>query len=381
MGLSFRRSVRVGPFRVNFSGSGIGLSTGVPGFRIGTGPRGAYVHMGAGGIYYRQSLSGGNTPSAGTRKPFPVQDSPSAPVDPTLGRRVEIDSGSVLAMEDSSSAALLAEIRSRRSRNRLAPWAALLTVVGTGVVAQSAPAGLAIGVATAGLAITLWLAARDAVARTVVLFYDMDAPAQQRFEALATAIMNLCRVGAVRHVAAETDVRDGKYHAGASQLVEGKPVAPKLGSPPGLKLNVDVPLLPVGRQTIAFLPDRLLVFDGVNVGAVGYPDLSVTLGSTQWIESGSPPTDGEIVGRTWRYVNKRGGPDRRFKDNRELAVVRYETLHFTSTSGVNELLHASRIGIGGPISTAVGGMAHLPQEPIGKPRSAVPSSEQGGTNT
>jgi len=57
-GMSFylRKSVNVGPFRFNVSKSGIGVSTGFNGFRIGTGPRGNYVHMGAGGIYYRKTF-------------------------------------------------------------------------------------------------------------------------------------------------------------------------------------------------------------------------------------------------------------------------------------------------------------------------------------
>lgn len=35
MGFTYRQSVRVGPFRINLSKSGVGLSTGIPGFRIG----------------------------------------------------------------------------------------------------------------------------------------------------------------------------------------------------------------------------------------------------------------------------------------------------------------------------------------------------------
>lgn len=56
MGWYLRKSVKVGPFRVNFSKSGIGYSFGVKGARIGTGPHGPYVAGGRGGIYFRQSL-------------------------------------------------------------------------------------------------------------------------------------------------------------------------------------------------------------------------------------------------------------------------------------------------------------------------------------
>jgi hypothetical protein len=49
----FRRSVKAGPFRFNFSRGGVGVSVGVRGLRLGTGPRGHYISAGAGGFYYR----------------------------------------------------------------------------------------------------------------------------------------------------------------------------------------------------------------------------------------------------------------------------------------------------------------------------------------
>jgi hypothetical protein len=56
MGWYLRKSVKMGPLRLNFSKRGVGFSTGVKGFRIGTGPRGPYVAGGRGGVYFRQSL-------------------------------------------------------------------------------------------------------------------------------------------------------------------------------------------------------------------------------------------------------------------------------------------------------------------------------------
>jgi hypothetical protein len=57
MGFYIRKSVKAGPFRLNLSKSGIGVSAGIPGLRVGAGPRGTYVHMGGHGVYYRQTLS------------------------------------------------------------------------------------------------------------------------------------------------------------------------------------------------------------------------------------------------------------------------------------------------------------------------------------
>ena len=40
MGLFYRKSINVGPFRVNLSGSGVGYSVGGRGFRVGKSARG-----------------------------------------------------------------------------------------------------------------------------------------------------------------------------------------------------------------------------------------------------------------------------------------------------------------------------------------------------
>ena len=58
MGFFFRRSTSLGPFRFNFSRSGIGASVGVKGARLTLTPRGTtYVTVGSHGFYYRETLS------------------------------------------------------------------------------------------------------------------------------------------------------------------------------------------------------------------------------------------------------------------------------------------------------------------------------------
>jgi hypothetical protein len=61
MGLFYRKSVNLGPFRVNLSGSGIGYSVGGRGFRVGKSSRGrnytAFSIPGT-GVGYRSSSKG-----------------------------------------------------------------------------------------------------------------------------------------------------------------------------------------------------------------------------------------------------------------------------------------------------------------------------------
>lgn len=59
MGFYLRKSLKLGPIRLNLSKSGLGISGGVTGARIGINSRGqAYTHAGRFGIYHRQSLGG-----------------------------------------------------------------------------------------------------------------------------------------------------------------------------------------------------------------------------------------------------------------------------------------------------------------------------------
>jgi hypothetical protein len=51
-----RKAFNFGPIRLNLSKSGLGVSFGVKGARLSTGPRGPVVHGGRYGLYYREQL-------------------------------------------------------------------------------------------------------------------------------------------------------------------------------------------------------------------------------------------------------------------------------------------------------------------------------------
>lgn len=77
---------------------------------------------------------------------------------------------------------------------------------------------------------------------------------------------------------------------------------------------------------------------GSKLGALNYKDITMSSHTTRFIESEGVPSDSQIVGQTWKYVNKSGGPDRRFKDNRQLPICLYGELRLTSTSGLNTVI-------------------------------------------
>ena len=68
---------------------------------------------------------------------------------------------------------------------------------------------------------------------------------------------------------------------------------------------------------------------------VKYSDLSLDIYNRPFIESKAVPSDSEIISYTWKYVNKSGGPDSRFKDNKKIPVCNYGNIQVRSDQGLD----------------------------------------------
>jgi hypothetical protein len=257
-------------------------------------------------------------------------------------------------MVDASSAELLREMNEKRKKGRLLPGAVGLSILAILLLlAGGAPPWLVLllGVLAAGLC---WLASmKDALRKTTVILYDLEPEVEAAYSKLHDAFDILRSCSRTWHIEARGEVRDSKYHAGASWAVKRKQVSLTTGAPPFVKTNVQVPLVPVGKKVLAFMPDRLLVFESQAVGAINYSDLDLNVAESRFVEEEAVPQDATVVGRTWRYVNKKGGPDRRFKDNREIPICAYEQIHLSSKTGLNEIIQVSRQGAGSALREAL----------------------------
>lgn len=335
----FRKSVSVGPFRFNLSGSGVGMSVGIPGFRVGSGPRGNYVRVGTGCVSYRQTIP--------REAPRPAL----APAGSAVAM-AEIESVSTAEIVDSSSDELLAEIRAKRGKMALTPVAVVLTVTAFvyGMSANSLVATLAL---VAGIPAILAARYRDRIVKTAVILYDLEPAVEQAFSRFTEWADALAASRKTWHIAASGHVHDRKYHAGASSLVRRALTPVRNAQPPHIVTNVPVLGIGAGVQTLYFLPDRLLVYDGSGVGAVSYKSLNIAASSQRFIEEEGVPSDATVVGHTWRYVNKNGTADRRFNHNPQLPVCLYDELHLWTGSELNEIVQISRPGIGAGFAAAV----------------------------
>ena len=325
MGFYVRKSVRSGPFRITASKSGLGVSAGVPGFRAGTGPRGNYVSVSSGGLTYRttRALPRGSTRAApptfsATRHEVEMQDATGAAIHDLVA------TGRGDIVEQLNSAA----------GYRSWTWPIVVVLFTAGLLI--APWGFLLSLAA--VVLLVWLLLRDQMKRKVVVFYDVEGPDERWFESLvdsARAVAASQKVWRVVESGQVITTHQHKTNAGAGNLVSRLPATVTFEAPRHVATNIAVPTIAAGRTSLHFLPDRILVKDGRHYADVAYSDLMTGARSTRFIEApGSVPSDSQQVDRTWQYVNVKGGPDRRFANNAERAVMLYGQLELSSPGGL-----------------------------------------------
>lgn len=334
MPFKIRKSIAVGPFRFNASTSGLGMSVGVKGLRIGTGPRGNYIRVGSGGLSYRVSVPTQKSQVGPKLEPPNNGPSDASNVGPEeLGMR-EIESGDVTQMTDTNADEILREIT--KNHKKISFWP---------IVSAAGFAGayfLHPGLLIAGIVGGLVMAYFDNLRKRTVLFFDLEGAGETTFRRLTEAFDAVGDCTKIWHVEAEGDVENWKHQAGADKIIRRKSISLKYSVPHSVRTNVSVPAIPVGRQTLYLFPDRIYVFDRKDVGAVGYDELEISVQDSIFIEDGKVPSDAEVIDYTWKHPNRSGGPDKRFSNNFQIPIVNYEEIYFRSPTGLKELVQVSK---------------------------------------
>jgi TonB family protein len=372
MGFFFRKSVKFGPLRFNFSKSGVGVSAGVRGARVSTGPRGTYINVGRNGFYYRQKIDIPTTQPQGhtytnPRQGFDVAPSPQSGINFT-------ESAGADSFTDTTLENTLSEINGKLNASAFAPivvtflsltcFALLLCLAFSGIVLSEAYAypqpgdealistfktiawscGIAAVAVIAGIVfLTRSLRRSDKLRRTAQLFYEFDTPARVQHNKVLQAFEALGQSSLVWSQQTQQTTYDWKRNAGAGTLVSRRPIVVGRFEPPGIETNVPVCGFNFGNWQLFFMPDNIFVLSGKRYYAYPYNAVQKSLGDTRFVEDGYLPPDATVVDYTWLRVNRDGSPDRRFSYNRQIPVVRYGVIELTSASGLQVRLQVSSL--------------------------------------
>lgn len=339
MGFYVRKSIKAGPFRFNMSKSGLGVSAGVPGFRVGTGPRGNYVRV-------------GNTVSYSTTHALRAEATPPPPGLEFVPNSVimeDVTGATAMSLAPTGGGDIVSQLNAAASRFGFGwPVTVVLAIAGLLIF----PYGVIVW--AAAIPLCWWLFLHDAAKRKVVLLYDVEGEAADWFDSLVSGWGWLTQSEKLWRTIQSGRVQTTYQHktnAGAGNLVHRASVLAHLRGPKHVSTNLLVPTLIAGTSALYFLPDRLLVRERKRYTDVSYARLRQRGYGQRFIESPEAvPRDGRQIDRTWQYVNVKGGPDRRFKNNSMLPVMYYGALDLTSADGLSWRLQSSRAEAGSAIA-------------------------------
>jgi uncharacterized protein DUF4236 len=344
VGFRFRKSLRIVPgIRLNLSKSGPSLSLGGKGFHYNIGAKGSRVTVGVPGTGLSWSQYTSHS------KPRPAQfERDSAPVLPLVQSQfpaepvlTPIASDPADKLNTLSTSELAPILDKAHRRWRFAPLVLVLclcTFLGAFIFNNGTLIGLTALYTTIVVPIAVYL---DRYRRSVKIKYKLEGIAEKVSAAIADSFSDLANCTFVWRVSARGHTTDWKRNAGATTLTQRNKILLRESRPSCSRGSVRFPAIKLGKEEIFFLPDAILVADANSVAALNYKDFTLSASKTRFIESESVPRDATVIGETWQYVSKNGGPDRRFKFNRRLPVCLYGEMRIESSTGLNGLIHLS----------------------------------------
>ena len=330
-----RKAISVGPIRFNFSKGGVGASVGITGFRIGMRPDGSsYIHAGRHGLYLREEL--------GKRQTLKTSDIKA--VENNSPTEV-FNSVSTRSLSTPERKDLLDRLNKSYKDFRLDYLIIVLSLL-VFVAMWSNGNALGMGVTvTVGVIFSFLASIYESKRRTVKIAYDFEANDTSSYIKLIEAISELAsceRIWAYADSKELTSLHESKINAGAANLINRMPAVVGTGTPPWVETNITIPAIKALGVAIYFMPDCILVYDNNGVGCIEHSSVDISVGQEHFIESSVVPSDSQVVGRAWKYANKHGGPDRRFKNNQEIPICLYGKLKLATSLGLLFLLQTSK---------------------------------------
>lgn len=347
MAWKFRRRVKIIPgVHLNFSKSGISTSIGVKGLGMTFGSSGTYLNTSIPGIgiYNREKLS--NKPQ---RSPLPPAlprhetyqfDMPgsifSADIhDITTQDMQGVKEAIILARQQRATLRedLLVIQRALQASKMKKKLSYLLLY---GLVRKSIPQRLSNDILTQQEAIEQTKA--QIAASFVKLEADFDPYIKQKYDALLAAFTELCGSSKI------WDVTSARYEDTVVSRSSAGTVVTRKKVDFGLKsiseFNSEVQGLyfqNANGDDLYIYPSFVIMYARTgDFAIIGLEEIALECLQVRFTETEQVPPDAEIIDRTWVKVNKNGTPDRRFKGNYQIPVVRYGELLLRTNTGLNE---------------------------------------------
>jgi hypothetical protein len=178
--------------------------------------------------------------------------------------------------------------------------------------------------------------------RRFLLVYDVADQNAVSLGGLESAIEELAQSGRFRGVKTVGRSDDWKRSGGATRSLSFDGASLHRSAPPYVVTNLRPWRLSTQSMSLYFFPDRILIRKSGKFAAVSYSEIQVETHEGTFVWTESLPSDADVVGTTWQYVRRDGGPDRRFNNNRQIPLVRVGYVGIKSATGLQVVLQSTR---------------------------------------
>lgn len=348
MAWGFRRRIKIIPgVHLNLSKSGISTSIGIRGANVTLGKTGAYLNTGipGTGMYHRQKLSD-DRPANEKNQFVPVEHSEQhiyAEKEIRSADVQEITSQDMQGIKDSILLAHQQRIELNRDlqkvKSKLASTKLKLTtsyLLLYGLVSKGIPERIKADISAQKQAI---LELQNQIENCFVnLEIDFDEEFDLKYKKLVTTFKNLCNCQKIWDVTSASLQDTVKSRSSSGTLVDKKEVRFGFKNLPDIKYDFDAMFFKnANGADLYFYPNFIVMFSSKHKFAIiGFEELDFYHRSLRFTETGKIPKDSIVIDRTWAKVNKNGTPDKRFKGNYQIPVVKYGEIQLSTDTGVNE---------------------------------------------
>jgi hypothetical protein len=381
MSFRFRRSVRLLPgVRLNFSKSGVSASFGIRGASVTVGKSGTHLNLGipGTGLSYRTRLDGpaNRSPAEPARKPdasprkFHDQFQHTSPNPPNAqpGTPLPLDGLNYTGRREYRSAHpdtlssrhlqqladLVSEVEARRARINKA-------IAECRERTEAAKRRLKRG---RSLLLRAFFSKRrldeisdhvgrlealsEEVSNTLegtVIDADFELPDEARSEYLhlLDAYAKLTSAQRIWDVATSSDINRAVTRSAASSAITRTLVQFATAKIAEMDSDFEAMHLANANGGDLYLYPGLLAVRKPRDGfaLLDMRDIDISVRPSSFVEEESLPADAEQIGHVWAKANKDGSPDRRFRGNYQIPLMRYGEMSLRSKTGLNEVYMVS----------------------------------------
>lgn len=346
MGFYYQKTLKFGPINLNFSKSGFGTSVGFKGARIGINSIGTYVHLGGSGIYFKKYLKKRKNQSAYSLESdmtetkdslLPATEYPEDPIVKALNKRREklsfaqifIILYTIFASYRFTCATwknyqIYNTTKIEKSEKRVKNKQNTESEP-TSNILKNLTIELIIGSSIFLTLLPLAIYIDYRRKRSIINLEIPDHLEEYYLQPLDTILTEIAESKLIKILKSQKafSINERKYNSGSTSDLELEKIKLYRRYPNFTKLNHKPFCLEYSDLRIFFLPHVILIDNPVDGLFYSFPveETKFILTNERIVWTENVPKDSNIADYTYQYVNKKGGPDKRFSNNHQIPII------------------------------------------------------------